>query len=360
MVLKNEGISGLRRRRLLLAKDRLVSSVPLISSLRRANRAKNILLAIDRMISKPDVDSDEIAHIASRQVGKLLHTTACVVSTIDERESRLNIIAGHHADEIVKYGYIPLESLSGEAVLKNSVLKTSDIQNDKLFHYKAPAKELGFVSSIVHPIRVGAKAIGAITVFDSRKRDFTVQEQNLLKHFSTRIASAMERSRLFLTDHGTGVGNRRRLFNKLEEALGNLSDKERITSPASFVLLDLDGFKQINDKLGHDSGDKYLRSVAKLLIKAARKHDTIARYGGDEFGVVLPKTDKKGTQVFLERLEAERKKLNEKRLENHEPPLEFSIGFHTAESASETADGVLKKADERLYADKVSRRKEER
>jgi diguanylate cyclase (GGDEF)-like protein len=100
-------------------------------------------------------------------------------------------------------------------------------------------------------------------------------------------------------DSLTGLANRR----ALEEALAaEIARAHRFTHQLAVVLLDLDRFKEINDNFGHAAGDVMLRAVSRLLTSLARQGDTVARWGGEEFVVVLPETDLAGAQRFAERL----------------------------------------------------------
>ena len=97
----------------------------------------------------------------------------------------------------------------------------------------------------------------------------------------------------------TGLANRR----ALEEILAaEISRAHRFAHELAIVLLDLDRFKEINDSFGHAAGDVMLRAVSRLLTSLARQGDTVARWGGEEFVVVLPETDLAGAQRFAERL----------------------------------------------------------
>jgi diguanylate cyclase (GGDEF)-like protein len=97
----------------------------------------------------------------------------------------------------------------------------------------------------------------------------------------------------------TGLANRR----ALEEILAaEISRAHRFAHQLAVVLLDLDRFKEINDSFGHAAGDVMLRAVSRLLTSLARQGDTVARWGGEEFVVVLPETDLAGAQRFAERL----------------------------------------------------------
>ncbi len=93
--------------------------------------------------------------------------------------------------------------------------------------------------------------------------------------------------RLSMTDHLTGLANRRHFMETLER---EFIRSRRTTLPLSLVMLDIDHFKKINDTYGHQRGDEVLVSVAELLQQSLRPYDTAARYGGEEFALVLPET----------------------------------------------------------------------
>jgi diguanylate cyclase (GGDEF)-like protein len=145
----------------------------------------------------------------------------------------------------------------------------------------------------------------------------------------------------------TGLANRR----AVEEILAaEISRAQRFAHELAVVLLDLDHFKEINDSFGHAAGDVMLREVSRLLTSLARQGDTVARWGGEEFVVVLPETDLAGAQRFAERLR--------RTIEAH------SVGdMHTSTScgvatmlAEDTVHELIGSADEALYQAKSNGR----
>ena len=97
----------------------------------------------------------------------------------------------------------------------------------------------------------------------------------------------------------TGLYNRRYFEETLADHIESASRYER---ELSLVLFDIDGFKQINDTLGHAAGDEVLRQFAELLKKSARKADIVCRQGGDEFALILPETSRANARIFAERI----------------------------------------------------------
>ncbi|MDH5670925.1 MAG: GGDEF domain-containing protein [Myxococcales bacterium] len=100
-------------------------------------------------------------------------------------------------------------------------------------------------------------------------------------------------------DELTGLRNRRYLLARMENELSRL---RRGAASLSVVMVDLDGFKRVNDEIGHGTGDAVLRAVAAALLEATRKADIVARYGGDEFVILLPETDLPGARVIAARV----------------------------------------------------------
>lgn len=115
---------------------------------------------------------------------------------------------------------------------------------------------------------------------------------------SLRNAYRYERD-LARTDAVTGAPNRR-AFEERARAL--LRVHTRTGRPLTAAGLDLDGFKAVNDRLGHAEGDRVLRAVAEALVRTVRTSDVVARYGGDEFALLLPDTDERGASLLLARL----------------------------------------------------------
>jgi diguanylate cyclase (GGDEF)-like protein len=145
----------------------------------------------------------------------------------------------------------------------------------------------------------------------------------------------------------TGLANRR----AVEEILAaEISRAQRFTHALAVVLLDLDHFKEINDSFGHAAGDAMLREVSRLLISLARQGDTVGRWGGEEFVVVLPETDLAGAQRFAERLR--------RTIESHavgEMKTSSSCGVATM-LPQDSVEELLGAADKALYQAKSNGR----
>jgi diguanylate cyclase (GGDEF)-like protein len=153
------------------------------------------------------------------------------------------------------------------------------------------------------------------------------------------LTSAYEK--MALTDRLTGIANRRGIEREIGQEMLRL---RRFQTPVSFVLFDLDHFKHINDSHGHGTGDEVLRLVAKAMTGSVRDTDLVARWGGEEFLVVLPETSYAGALVCAEKIRAKVETVSQR------------VGFDVTISGGvyqpgpgESISDLLTRADARLY-----------
>jgi diguanylate cyclase (GGDEF)-like protein len=148
-------------------------------------------------------------------------------------------------------------------------------------------------------------------------------------------------------DSLTGLANRR----ALEEILAaEISRAHRFAHQLAVVLLDLDRFKEINDSFGHAAGDVMLRAVSRLLTSLARQGDTVARWGGEEFVVVLPETDLAGAERFAERL---RRTIEAQSVGDMQTSASCGVATMLPE---DNVEELLRAADQALYQAKTNGR----
>jgi len=144
------------------------------------------------------------------------------------------------------------------------------------------------------------------------------------------------------TDPLTGIANRRAFF---EFADIELKKAQRFKNPVSIIYMDIDNFKNINDRFGHHVGDRLLRIVADTIKKNIRSIDMAARFGGDELGVLLPETDDTGIRILANKL---REKLLA-RMRHHGWSTTFSIGAATFQNSGISVYEMLNIADKLMY-----------
>jgi diguanylate cyclase (GGDEF)-like protein len=161
-----------------------------------------------------------------------------------------------------------------------------------------------------------------------------------------RERDALRRSAL--SDQLTGIGNRRLLLGRIQYEIARHG---RLGRSFALVMVDLDGFKAVNDRFGHRTGDDLLRDVAQALVRTIRAQDTAARIGGDEFCVLAPETDGNGAERLVHRVFAAVGRVPLGTL-----ALRASAGLALFPDDGSAPDALLEVADQRLIAAKRGRR----
>jgi diguanylate cyclase (GGDEF)-like protein/PAS domain S-box-containing protein len=156
--------------------------------------------------------------------------------------------------------------------------------------------------------------------------------------------------RLATTDPLTGLANRGRFF---AIATAEIKRAERYERPLAVIMVDIDFFKRINDAYGHEVGDLALREFANLCRTIARRQDIVARLGGEEFGLLLPETDRAEALALADRL---RLAVEALRSDGLPAPMTISVGVSEVFLGEVTVDAALARADQALYIAKRSGR----
>jgi diguanylate cyclase (GGDEF)-like protein len=213
--------------------------------------------------------------------------------------------------------------------------------------------KLGYRSELDVPIKASDAVLGVLIVEAPRVDAFGQDDFDVLQAVANQLAVALENVRLYseqqqlaMTDDLTGLFNRR-YFLKLAQR--EFLRAHRHQSPCAVLMIDLDGFKRVNDTFGHSGGDDALRRVAKTLASQVRAVDVIARYGGDEFVILLPDCRLPGARQIAIRLQEQSKTLQISN-EDQSASLSFSVGIAVAAlTPEETLDSLLTRADAEMY-----------
>jgi len=175
---------------------------------------------------------------------------------------------------------------------------------------------------------------------------FPLQRKRLLRE-TERLSEAL------VIDTLTGLMNRRAFDERLAEEVARA---RRYGTPLSLLMIDLDGFKAVNDRHGHNGGDALLRAVGVLLRSELRETDIAVRYGGDEFALVLPGTPKTDAWAVAEKVRATLRVLAADAGDGHQVGTTVSIGVASHNSERTTARALVEAADAALYRAKESGR----
>jgi len=197
------------------------------------------------------------------------------------------------------------------------------------------------------------RVMGALLVTSADPtRVWQENEILLLRTVADQAAVAVNHAGLFaqiqqqaLTDALTGCFNRRSFEMQLDK---DLMMAKRLRQPLSLIMLDLDRFKHLNDSAGHDAGDEALRQLAACFREELRGVDTAARFGGDEFALILPQAFANGALIVADRLRARIERINIPGFGN----VTASLGIATFPGNAATRADLLRAADKALYAAK--------
>ena len=210
-------------------------------------------------------------------------------------------------------------------------------------------------SIIVVPLLAGDRAIGAMSVQSYKSHAYTREHLELLATIAGLAASAVENARLYqqtlqlsLTDPLTGLGNARHFHQQLDQ---ELKRAQRYGHPVTLLMLDSDSLKSINDRYGHETGDRHIRQLAQVVLSCLRESDIAFRYAGDEFMVLLPETPASGGLQLAERIRAEVER-GGLAVDDARVKTTVSVGVATFPSQAASSDELIRSADTAMYSAK--------
>lgn len=209
------------------------------------------------------------------------------------------------------------------------------------------------------PLVIHEQVLGMLAVHKKDANFYTPNHARLIAAFADHVAIAIENARLFaevqtkaITDALTGLYNRRGLFELGQRELDRLRRFER---PLAAIMLDIDDFKEVNDTYSHAIGDQVLKELAARCRVHLREIDILGRYGGEEFAILLPETDRHDAYRVAERI---RKHMTDACFQTDHGPVSITISLGVTAAGQDTPDLaiLLDRADTAMYSAKQSGR----
>jgi diguanylate cyclase (GGDEF) domain len=333
-----------------------------VQQIKRANREVFTLYSLAKEFGAA-ADLDETLSLFTEKISELAPYDTCVVYLLDKATS---IATAKHVDGVNKNDLINKTVVPGEGATGYVLETLESVQNvDPALDFAFSDGDFSrdYIAMASLPLISDQNIIGAVSLYSRSVTCYADEHIRLLETISHIATDAIVRSQQLaeaeshaLTDPMTGLPNSRGLQLQFEKEAKRAS---RAGSSFQMLVLDLDGFKTVNDTFGHKVGDTMLREIADVINEQLRDYDFLARYGGDEFVAIVPDTE------TIDVLELSR------RIERSVADYRMTVGFETANvgvsigSASypaqgETFDQIVVAADKAMYLTKAIHRQRNR
>jgi len=326
-----------------------VATENLIEELRRRNADLEVLYETVKDLSS----TLSVERVLQRLLDRTLeHLTAEIGSILllgDDDQLRVMIAKGLPADVIERTEMRIGEGISGYVALHGQSLIVEDVEAHPTFRRRN--RERYYTSTLISaPLMRNGVLLGVINI--NNKADHSPFEPHDLRlleaiaaHASVALGNARKYEdtlRLSQIDGLTGLANHGHFYKTLEREIERARRYER---GLSLAMIDIDHFKQYNDRNGHRAGDQALVAVARIIGDRSRAHDIVARYGGEEFAIILPETTLDGAHAFGDKL---RTAIEGVSLDGAEP-LTISVGVAAFGMNITATSQLVEAADAELY-----------
>ena len=307
------------------------------------------------------LDIDQIANICIKNVPKLVGVKYASLYILDETSSILHLQKYNHPyllNKIVSLNQTP-PSLMSMAIKSKEIIIADDIEMHKrpiIEKSQRPfAKNYQTKNCAIVPLVCQDQVVGILNLANKiREQKFTRDDVAVIRLLCQLIGASIGNIKLFekmqhqaITDGLTGLANHKTFYEVLEKELWRT---RRYGGQISMIMVDVDNLKQINDVYGHRAGDKAIREISARIKQCIRQIDTAARYGGDEFAIILPNTSLTEATVAAERMVKVVAK-SPVIWDNEAISVSISIGLGQY-SPDSTPEDIAGRSDQALYAAK--------
>jgi len=329
-----------------------------LTSERRERQRLEALMDFTRRITSMDYQT--ILNDAVRHLHHLLQADACVLYLWNDAEQVLVPVAGHHDEPVYSQAYItrmmafkcPLGfGITGWVMRTGEPYISGDVMADPMSQ-AVPGFSRDEKSCLLAPIQVEGRRLGVVRLTRRGLNQFDQDDLDLAMSFANQAAMVIEHGRivkelsdLSITDSMTGLHNQR-YFHQLLAV--EVDRSGRYGSPLSLVLIDSDSLKQVNDAMGHQRGDEFIRIIGQVIKEHIRLSDHAFRYAGDEFLLLLPNTGPEEAFAVADRV---RGLIEEKCLDAGMRGT-VSMGIAVLPVHAHDGESLLASADRALYESK--------
>src|SRR5438876_2699180 len=314
-----------------------------------------LLLAIASAVNS-SLALEEVLNVALTHAGRIMGAVAGAMYLVRPGKAELYREASYNLTNRARGGVRKIDEeplRSALAAMRPLVIKLDE--------RSAPGLDAGGhpQHALVVPIQRSGQLMGAMEIYLNAWRELSEDQADLLNGVASQAAIAIRPAQLFeaqeenaLTDELTKLPNRRALA---QQFLREMQRARRNHKGITFVMIDLDHFKQVNDTYGHLNGDAVLAELASILTSGARESDVCARYGGEEFGIILHETTEQGARTLAERIRAK------VAAATFPGGLKLTISIGVAATAEPALfASLMERADQALYAAKQGGRNQVR
>jgi len=321
------------------------------------------LITLQKLSSRVSsvLEKEELMHLIVKIFSELAKFSKGMLLIRDPEMDRFVVESGVglRRMDFGKVSFLPHDTLAGLALKEQSLIFVENHLEDPRVPVQSVhrlGREIPMMVLAI-PLMAKGKEIGAVVLEGSLEtaREVRVDEV-LLMTLAHHAAIALENAHLYemaVEDGLTKVFVNRYFQFRLKEEIEHV---KRYNTPLSLVLIDLDSFKPVNDNYGHQVGDKILITAAQIMKTTFRSTDVVCRYGGDEFVVILPKTNGNEALRIAERLRKEIEKLDFDAGSNIRLRVTLSVGVAEWQSSLHDKEAFIKAADTALYAAKTAGR----
>lgn len=276
----------------------------LIEMERRKKETYKILYQLSKITSHPS-NIEKLIKQSLIKITEIFQTAQGAVFLINQRKLEFSAGVGLTNYQIrliaASCENFDENSIASWILKNNQALWSNNIEKDKRFFKPDGVSFKNGTNFLAVPLKTKNKITGILTL-QNRKQPFSLNDVHLLSSIANHLNLALTNSRLALlasTDHLTGLLNNGYFQKRLKIEFARAKKKNK---PLSLILGDIDFFKQINDKFGHQQGNVILKKIAEILLQNTPPQTIISRYGGEEFILILPETERKEAIKIAENL----------------------------------------------------------